>query len=118
MATFTTHLLDSVHGTHAGGVAVTLARLRPDGGRETVLERVTDPGGRLVAEIDVPAGAAGVDYEIIIGAGAYFARLSPPREGLQIVKEIVIRFAMPDAGGRYHIPLIIAPNGYSAWWSS
>ena len=29
-----------------------------------------------------------------------------------------MRFAMPDRDGRYHLPVIIAPNGISAWWSS
>ena len=40
------------------------------------------------------------------------------RRAKQILKEVVIRFAMPDPTGSYHIPLMLAPNSYSVWWSS
>ena len=33
------------------------------------------------------------------------------------VTEIVIKFNMKNPKKKYHIPVIIAPNGYSVWWS-
>jgi 5-hydroxyisourate hydrolase len=84
MATLTTHLLNSVLGTHAGGVGIALLRIGPSGARAVVFERATDAGGRLA----------------------------------EIVKEVVIRFSMPDPSASYHIPLMIAPNSHSVWWSS
>jgi 5-hydroxyisourate hydrolase len=50
--------------------------------------------------------------------GNYFVAQSLPQPTKQIVKEVVIRFSMPDPNGSYHIPLMIAPNSYSVWWSS
>jgi 5-hydroxyisourate hydrolase len=31
---------------------------------------------------------------------------------------VVIRFCMPDPEAAYHMPLVMAPNGYSVWLSS
>ena len=39
MAVVTTHLLNSVFGTHAGGVGIELLRIEPSGVRTTVFER-------------------------------------------------------------------------------
>jgi 5-hydroxyisourate hydrolase len=55
---------------------------------------------------------------MVLQAGAYFAARAPEKEGRQIVREVVIRFAMPDPEARYHIPLILAPHSYAVWWSS
>ena len=35
----------------------------------------------------------------------------------EIVSEIVVRFNMENPNKKYHIPIIISPNGYSIWWS-
>ena len=51
MATLTTHTLNSVDGTHAGQVGVSLFRVTPDGTRLTVFEAATDAGGRLSQRI-------------------------------------------------------------------
>lgn len=43
MATLTTHTLNSVDGTHAGQVGVSLFRVTPDGARVTVLRPLPTP---------------------------------------------------------------------------
>ena len=35
----------------------------------------------------------------------------------KIVSEITVKFKMLDPNKKYHIPIIISPNGYSIWWS-
>jgi 5-hydroxyisourate hydrolase len=37
---------------------------------------------------------------------------------MTIMREIVLRFEMPDPSAQYHMPVILSPNSYSAWWSS
>lgn len=117
-ATISTHTLDAADGTHAGTVGVTLARIEADGRRTTLFAGATDAGGRLTIE----TGLAGADplatYELVFATGAYWAGRGIPRAGPQICDEAVIRFRMPDPKGRYHIPLILSPNGQSAWWSA
>ena len=51
------------------------------------------------------------NYEMIIDLGNYFKNTS------EIVNEISVKFNMKDPKKKYHMPLIISPNGYSIWWS-
>lgn len=118
MATLSTHTLNSVDGTHAGMVGVSLYRVAPDGQRLPVFSAATDAGGRLaqtIAEADVDPEA---DYELVFRTGAYFAARALPLPGLRLQKDVVIRFRMPDPEAAYHMPLVMAPNGYSVWLSS
>jgi 5-hydroxyisourate hydrolase len=107
-----------VLGTHAGGVGIELLRIEGSGVRTIVFERETDAGGRLSETVNAPKEHAGVEYELVFQTGSYFVGQSLPQPVKQIVKEVVIRFSMPDPNASYHIPLMIAPNSYSVWWSS
>ena len=118
MATLSTHLLNSTDGTHAGHVGIRIFQLGSDGQRLRMLDKATDDGGRFSESINLPSDSAHLDYEMVIQSGAYFAARGLNGAGRQIVKEIVIRFTMPDPLGAYHIPLMIAPNSYSVWWSA
>lgn len=44
MATLSSHTLNSVDGTHAGGLPITLNRIEPDGSRPEILRGQTDEG--------------------------------------------------------------------------
>jgi 5-hydroxyisourate hydrolase len=118
MAVITSHLLNSVLGTHASGVGIALLRIDRSGVRTVVFERETDAGGRLSETVTVAKEHADADYELVFQTGRYFAAQSLPQPTKQIVKEVVIRFSMPDPHASYHIPLMIAPNSHSVWWSS
>ena len=119
MAIVTTHTLNSVDGTHAAGIGVTLLSIGPEGQRNIVFEKQTDAGGRLSQTVDVDRrGRCNCEYELVFRTGAYFDKQSLPPPAKQILKDIVIRFSMPDPAASYHIPLMIAPNSYSVWWSS
>lgn len=115
MATVSSHTLNGVDGTHAGGIVVTLTCL---GTGETLFSTETDPGGRLIQEIDPGRIDPEAVYEMVFATGPYWAGWEIPRNGPQIMTEIVLRFTMPDPSSRYHLPVILSPNGYSVWWSS
>ena len=68
--------------------------------------------------VEIASEQATGDYELVFQTGRYFASLSLPVSVKQILKELVIRFKMPDPDASYHIPLMLAPNSYSVWWSS
>ncbi len=118
MAQVSSHTLNAVDGTHAGGIPVVLSRLEADGTRRTLFTAKTDRGGRLNQSVELSASDCKATFELLFSTGTYWARLGLPRERPQLVEEIVIRFRMPDCEGRYHIPLILSPNGTSVWWSS
>ena len=118
MATLSTHLLNSTDGSHAGHVGIGVFQINSAGQRLCVLDKATDGGGRFAEAIELPLDSAACTYEMVIQSGAYFAAHGMAGAEREIVKEIVIRFAMPDPAGSYHIPLMIAPHSYSVWWSA
>ena len=118
MATLSTHTLNSVDGTHASDVAVSLARIDAQGRRVVLFDRRTDAGGRLTERIDATHVDTSADHELVFQTGAYFAARGLELPGLRLQREVVIRFRMPDAQAAYHMPLVMAPNGYSVWLSS
>lgn len=116
MATLSTHTLNSIDGTHAGGIPVTLTRIDADG-RTELFRQATDAGGRLQREIDPEDLTPGAVYEMVLDVGAYFSAMTPPPRGPRFLREVVMRLEMPDPDGRYHIPFMLAPNSYSVWYS-
>lgn len=118
MAVVTSHLLNSVLGTHAGGVRIELLRIESSGARSVVFDKETDAGGRLAETVRIPTEHVDAEYELVFKTGNYFLTQSLPQPIKQIVKAVVIRFSMPDPNANYHVPLMIAPNSYSIWWSS
>lgn len=116
--TLSSHTLNGVDGTHAGGIGIDLFRLGEDGGREKIFSGETDEGGRFLTELDLADDSRDGSFELVFTTDAYWAgrdvACEPDR---QILKEIVIRFTMPDLEKRYHIPVILSPNTYSVWLS-
>lgn len=113
MAVVSSHTLNAVDGSHAGGIAVRLVNL--DTGA-TVFDTCMDEGGRLMQEVADPDPNA--RYEMVFQTGAYWQGRVAQSHGIRIMDEIVVRFAMPERDGRYHIPLILSPHGYSLWSST
>lgn len=115
MATLSSHTLNGTDGTHAGGIGVTLTNLASG---EVVFAAQMDSGGRLSQDIPPDQIDPDATYELVFATGPYWADRNVPRTGTQIMKEVVLRFSMPDPHGRYHMPLILNPNAYSTWWSA
>ena len=115
MATISTHTLNSVDGSHAANVRLSIFRIADDGKREKLITGATDEGGRFVrdipaAEIDGDAG-----YELVLQVADYFESKGLTDEAGRNFNEVVMRFQMPDPEGRYHMPFMLAPNAYSVW---
>ena len=110
MATYSTHLLNSTDGTHAGGVKVIIYQINTNGVKKKYFESETDDGGRILKEFNLTEEDCLCDYEMLCKTGNYFSEE-------RIVSEIIVKFKMPDPNKKYHLPIIIAPNGYSIWWS-
>lgn len=110
MSTVSTHVLDLVRGGPAAGVAVTLERQAVDGW-ETVGRAVTDPDGR-VRELARDAGPG--TWRVHFDTGAWFAARGTPG----FYPWITIVFTIDDAGGHYHVPVLLGPYGYSTYRGS
>ncbi|GAB7071650.1 hydroxyisourate hydrolase [Mycobacterium hodleri] len=102
-----THVLDSTTGRPAAGVAVTLTDR--DGGPLTTA--TTDDDGRIAQlGVDLPAGV----YRLHFGTGAYFAA----RDVATFYPEVIVAFEITDAGGKYHVPVLLSPFAYSTYRGS
>ncbi len=117
MAGLSTHVLDLVHGGSAAGVRVDLARL--DGGAyRTLRSIVTNEYGRN----DAPLLAAGEmeegRYELTFHAGDYFAARGVALPAPRFLDRIPVRFAIARPGEHYHVPLLVAPWGYTTYRGS
>ena len=110
MATLSSHLLNSVNGTHASGVKVIINQINSSGEKVIFFESETDNGGRILKDFDLSKDDCNCDYEMVCKTADYFSEK-------KIVSEIIIKFRMEDSKKKYHLPIIISPNGYSIWWS-
>ena len=112
MATITSHTLNGLDGSHAGGIAISLRNMS-DG--LVLAEAKTDPGGRLSLEIPDAQVNTSACYELTFETGAYWA--AKGEHSPNIIREIVLRFDMPETAGSYHMPVILSPFSYSTWKS-
>ena len=112
MATITSHTLNSVDGTHAGGIAVTLTN-RDTG--TTLFSTQMDDVGRLQEQVSPAELNPDHRYELTFFPTRYWANQG--LEAAHCIDEIVLRFKMPNPDARYHMPIILSPNGYSTWAS-
>jgi len=96
-----THVLDTVRGRPAAGVAIDLLR---DG--EAIESVVTDDDGR--ARFANPAPG---EYELVFAIGAYFGEAP-------FLDRVPIRFRIADPDAHYHVPLLASPWAYSTYRGS
>tara|TARA_Y100001936_G_scaffold240020_1_gene273913 strand:+ start:720 stop:1055 length:336 start_codon:yes stop_codon:yes gene_type:complete len=110
MAVVSSHLLSSTNGLHASGVKVIINQIKKNGSRRKIFQSKTDKNGRISKEFSLTKKDSSLNYEIIFNLQNYYKKKTN-------VTDIVIKFNMKDPKKKYHIPVIIAPNGYSVWWS-
>lgn len=116
----TTHVLDTVHGCPAAGVAIEVWRLTPTTGVRTLLTSARTNAGGRTSEPLLAAGAlsAGI-YELIFMVGDYFAsRESSAPAALPFLDHIPVRFAIADPDAHYHVPLLVSPWSYTTYRGS
>jgi len=109
MAIVSSHILNGVDGSHAGGIKVRLTNL--DTG-QVLFDAATDAGGRLKQEVASPDPTA--RYELVFQTAPYWEARGDVKTR---TSEVVLRFCMPEGEGTYHSPIILSPNGYSVWTS-
>ncbi|MDQ3458419.1 MAG: hydroxyisourate hydrolase [Deinococcota bacterium] len=116
MGRLSTHVLDTARGRPAAGLEVELWRL---GGERKLLTTVTtNADGRTdVPLLEGSALEPGV-YELVFRVGAYLERAGLSLPEPKFLDEVPVRFGVADAGHNYHVPLLLAPWGYSTYRGS
>jgi len=97
-----THVLDTAKGLPAAGIKVSLSR-RARGAWSPVANAVTDTDGRVKEFGSAPIEPG--DYRLEFDTAAYSA----------FYPEVSVVFTVKDAEAHHHIPLLLAPFGYSTY---
>ena len=117
MARLSTHVLDTARGRPADGVSVELHKIEANA-RRLMSSAVTNADGRtdepLLSGDRLDPGT----YELTFHAGDYFARTGVTLADPPFLGDIVIRVGIADAGGIYHVPLLLSPHGYTTYRGS
>jgi len=120
MGRLTTHVLDTANGRPAAGVRVRVYALGPDVQHDRRLLRdvTTNADGRCNAPLLEGEALAPGRYEMVFGAGAYFAALGVAQPRPPFLEDVVLRFGIADAEQHYHVPLLVSPWSYSTYRGS
>jgi 5-hydroxyisourate hydrolase len=108
-----THILDTALGRPAAAVEIRLLAREADGGWSEIGAGRTDADGRCKTLLGERALAAG-EYKLRFATAAYFAAMGVE----SLYREIEIAFVVRDAAQYYHIPLLLAANGYTTYRGS
>jgi 5-hydroxyisourate hydrolase len=111
----TTHVLDIARGRPAPGIAIELRRA---GEPEPLARAVTNADGRTDAPLLAGADHVAGEYEITFQVGEYLAAEHGTSQSPPFLQTIPIRFGIADAGAHLHVPLLLAPHGYSTYRGS
>ena len=117
MARLSTHVLDTARGKPAAGVRIDLYSVA-DEARVHLKTVVTNSDGRtdeaLLSGELIPTGT----YQLEFQAGDYLRACGLELPDPAFLEIVVIRFSIAEAGGHYHVPLLLSPFGYSTYRGS
>lgn len=108
MTGLSTHVLDTMHGRPAVGVAIVLA----DAAGTALFSGQTNGDGRCPGLPDLTAG----QYRLSFAVAAYFRGAGVDLPDPPFLDVVTIDFGVVE--GHYHVPLLVAPYGYSTYRGS
>jgi len=108
-------VLDTAAGRAAAGMRVALWRL--EGGETLVAEGLTNADGRFERPLlEVDAFAFG-SYRLDFHVGEYFRAKGVKLTDPAFLDVVPVRFGIAERA-HYHVPLLVAPYGYSTYRGS
>lgn len=108
--TLSTHVLDTIHGRPAAGMAIDLRE-----GDVVLFEGATDEDGRCpdLRALSLEAGR----YRLTFAVADYFRAQGVTLADPPFLDIVPVDFGMAD-GGHYHVPLLVSPFTYSTYRGS
>ena len=113
-----THVLDTMHGTPAGGMAAELHEM--EGGAPKLVKRfVLNADGRcadgpLYADGQLKAGR----YRLVFDVAAYFRARGVQLPEPPFLDRVTLDFGIAHPQQHYHVPLLVSPWSYSTYRGS
>ncbi|MEO7152683.1 MAG: hydroxyisourate hydrolase [Burkholderiaceae bacterium] len=117
MGHLSTHVLDTMHGSPAAGMRVTLSRL--DAPAHELRAFTLDADGRYAGGplLDAQAMAVG-RYRLVFEVAAYFRSRGVDLPEPPFIDAVSLDFGIANAAGHYHVPLLVSPWAYSTYRGS
>lgn len=111
-----THVLDTMHGAPAAGMAVALYTTH---GEQAQLVRrfVLNADGRCGPLYEDGALRAGT-YRLVFDVGAYFDARGVVLPEPRFLNKVSLDFGVADPSAHYHVPLLVSPWSYSTYRGS
>jgi len=112
MSGLSTHVLDTASGRPAAGIPVRLA-VRADGGWRELAAATTDADGRVTRLLPPGETLATLTYRLTFDVQAYRGGAATA-----FFPEVTIVFTVSEPERHHHVPLLLAPYGYSTYRGS
>jgi 5-hydroxyisourate hydrolase len=113
-----THVLDTVIGKPAAGVAISLHRLTDAVTWQHVTDSVTNADGRTDQPLLSGDALTAGTYMLSFHIGDYFRSSAGSALAPSFLDIVPIRFSIADPAGHYHVPLLATPWSYSTYRGS
>ena len=113
-----THVLDTMHGTPAAGMAVAL--YTTEGDSATLVKRLVlnadgrNPDGPLYDNASLRVGT----YRLVFDVAAYFKARGVLLPEPNFLHRVSLDFGVAHADQHYHVPLLVSPWSYSTYRGS
>lgn len=113
-----THVLDTMHGCPAAGMAVALYTTQ--GQQATLVKRLVlnsdgrNPDGPLFDNASLKVGT----YRLVFEVAAYFKARGVALPEPNFLNQVSLDFGVADATAHYHVPLLVSPWSYSTYRGS
>jgi len=113
-----THVLDTMHGTPAAGMAVALHAVK--GEASTLVKRLVlngdgrNPDGPLLDNASLKPGT----YRLVFEVAAYFRQRGVALPDPPFLDRVSLDFGIAHADQHYHVPLLVSPWSYSTYRGS
>jgi 5-hydroxyisourate hydrolase len=113
-----THVLDTMHGSPAAGMAVALYTTHGDAA--TLVKRVVlnadgrSPDGPLFADGELKKGT----YRLVFDVAGYFKGKGVALPEPNFLDRVTLDFGVAHPEQHYHVPLLVSPWSYSTYRGS
>lgn len=117
MGKLSTHVLDITQGKPGAGVAIALYAIGAQG-RVLLKTSSTNADGRCGAPLLEGEEMLAGQYELVFGAGDYFAAQGVELPSPRFIDHVTLAFGIADPQQNYHVPLVVSPWAYSTYRGS
>lgn len=118
MGKLTTHVLDTMNGCPAAGMAVALHRLEADGGTALLRRLHLNGDGRADGPLLEGTALQPGRYRLVFSVADYFRARGVELPEPPFLDEVPLDFGIADPAAHYHVPLLASPWAYSTYRGS